>query len=337
MINQRLHGCVTEVNNISDRLMSIKIIAGPTTIRVVTCYAPQTGCRDEEKDEFWEELDAYLRLVDPEEHLLIGGDLNGHVGATRDGYEQCHGGQGFGDQNDDGRRTLDCAMAHDLAIANTYFKKRQTHLITYVSGGTSTQIDYWMLRRRDLKLVQDAKVIPSDNIGPQHRLLTLDRRMPNHLKAKIYKTVVRPVALYGAECWPASTKHHRALHAMEMCMLLWSLGLTRLDQVMNEDIRKVMGEAPITEKMREARLRWYGHVVRSDEDSVARTAMRLSPEGSQSTRKAGEKMAGSNKGGHQGSQRRPGRCLGSEQVEENMPESGPRAKTGQTLGKKKVL
>ena len=106
-----------------------------------------------------------------------------------------------------------------------------------------------------------------------------DRHMPDRLKAKIYKTVVRPVALYGSECWPAATKHERALHTMEMRMLRWSLGLTRLDHVMNTDVRKRMGVAPIVEKMREARLRWHGHVVRSDANSVARTALRLDPPG----------------------------------------------------------
>ncbi len=34
-----------------------------------------------------------------------------------------------------------------------------------------------------------------------------DRQMPIQLKGKIYKTVIRPVALYGSECWPATTKH----------------------------------------------------------------------------------------------------------------------------------
>ena len=51
------------------------------------------------------------------------------------------------------------------------------------------------------------------------------------------------------------------------------------DHVMNTDIRKRLGVMPIAEKMREARLRWYGHAVRSEEDSVAKTAMRLSPPG----------------------------------------------------------
>jgi len=46
-----------------------------------------------------------------------------------------------------------------------------------------------------------------------------DRRMPRRLTGQIYKTVVRPVALYGAECWPAAASHDKALHAMEMRML----------------------------------------------------------------------------------------------------------------------
>ena len=68
-------------------------------------------------------------------------------------------------------------------------------------------------------------------------------------------------------------------------MLRWALGLTRLDHGMNEDVRRVMGVAPITEKMREAHLRWYGHVVRSDEQLMVKMALRLSPDGPQPRRR----------------------------------------------------
>jgi len=46
-----------------------------------------------------------------------------------------------------------------------------------------------------------------------------DKRMPRYLKAKVYKAVVRPVAMYGSECWPATAKHEQSLHTMEMKML----------------------------------------------------------------------------------------------------------------------
>ncbi|XP_051785415.1 uncharacterized protein LOC127528739, partial [Erpetoichthys calabaricus] len=95
----------------------------------------------------------------------------------RNGYERFHGGQGYGSRNEDGERALDCAEAHDLAVANTFFKKKLTHLVTYSSGGRETQIDYLLTRRQHLKLVTDVKVIPSTNICPQHRLLVMDLKL----------------------------------------------------------------------------------------------------------------------------------------------------------------
>lgn len=55
--------------------------------------------------------------------------------------------------------------------------------------------------------------------------------MPIHLKAKVHKTVVHPIILYGAECWQATTNHEETLHAMELQMLHSTLGLTRLDYI----------------------------------------------------------------------------------------------------------
>lgn len=93
-----------------------------------------------------------------------------------------------------------------------------------------------------------------------------DQKMPMYLKSKVYKTVVHPVALYSSECWPATKKHEAALNAMEMRMLRWSIGLMRHDWVPNMDVWQLLGVAPIQEKQREACLRWFGHMMRSEAD-----------------------------------------------------------------------
>ncbi|KAK6757914.1 hypothetical protein RB195_015625 [Necator americanus] len=92
-------------------------------------------------------------------------------------FESCHGGYGYGARNDDGLRILEYAVASDLIIANTQYRKRKSHLITYTSGGRETQIDFWMLRRRDRRLLQDSKVIPTDHVAAQHHLLVMDLKI----------------------------------------------------------------------------------------------------------------------------------------------------------------
>lgn len=104
-------------------------------------YAPQTGCDDSTKEEFWTELQNTVARCDAEEILFLCGDLNGHVSNTQVTYK-CHGNQGYGNSYEDGRRILDFAEAHDLCVCNTFFKKRNTHLVTYVSGNNKSQIDF---------------------------------------------------------------------------------------------------------------------------------------------------------------------------------------------------
>ncbi|VDO40919.1 unnamed protein product [Haemonchus placei] len=62
---------------------------------------------------------------------------------------------------------------------------------------------------------------------------------------------------------------------MEIKMLRWTPGVTRPDRISNDAIRERFGVAPIVDKMREARLRWYGHVLRAKNDSVRKIGPNL--------------------------------------------------------------
>ena len=66
----------------------------------------------------------------------------------------------------------------------------------------------------------------------------------------------------------------------EMRMIRWMRGFTRIDRIRNGVIRGLAKIAPIKDKMRETRLRWFSHVKRRSVDaSVSRCEMINIPEG----------------------------------------------------------
>jgi hypothetical protein len=89
-----------------------------------------------------------------------------------------------------------------------------------------------------------------------------DKRVLQKLKVKFYRTTIRPAMLYGTECWPTKRRHIQRLSVVEMRMLRWICGHTRLDRVRNDDICDRLGVAPIEEKLIQHRLRWFEHVHR---------------------------------------------------------------------------
>ena len=97
--------------------------------------------------------------------------------------------------------------------------------------------------------------------------------MPRKLKMKLYMTVVRPVLLYGAECWTVRKKEEQILEKTEVRMLRRIKGVTLRDKVKSVDIRKELGVTSIQEKVREMRLHWYGHMQRMEENNEVRAVV----------------------------------------------------------------
>ncbi|XP_058009298.1 uncharacterized protein LOC131183163 [Hevea brasiliensis] len=97
-----------------------------------------------------------------------------------------------------------------------------------------------------------------------------DRKIPNKLKGKFYRTAIRSAMLYGSECWALKESYASKIRVAEMRMLRWMSGHTRLDKVRNESIREKVGVVPIEDKLREGRLRWFGHVKRRHTEAPVR-------------------------------------------------------------------
>ena len=115
---------------------------------MVSAYAPQVNNSMEKKNDFWEDLDGLIESLSKQERIVLGLDLIGHAVEESIGDEKIMGRYGDGTRNRERSMIVDFVKRMDLAIVNTYFKKKDKHRVTYKSGGKSTQVDYVMCRRR---------------------------------------------------------------------------------------------------------------------------------------------------------------------------------------------
>ena len=88
--------------------------------------------------------------------------------------------------------------------------------------------------------------------------------------------------LYGTECWPVKKVFEQRMEVTEMRMLRWMCGKTMLDRIRNQEFRETLRVAPISAKMRENRLRWFGHVQRKTHDAPVRRIECIIVEGKRS-------------------------------------------------------
>ncbi|KAK3535463.1 hypothetical protein QTP70_016885, partial [Hemibagrus guttatus] len=97
-----------------------------------------------------------------------------------------------------------------------------------------------------------------------------DQKISARIKGKVYRTVVRPAMLYGLETVSLRKRQESELEVAELKMLRFSLGVTRLDRIRNEYIRGTAHVGRLGDKVREARLRWFGHVKRRESEYIGR-------------------------------------------------------------------
>ena len=88
-----------------------------------------------------------------------------------------------------------------------------------------------------------------------------------------YKYIYKFTSLYGVECLTVGKEEEQILEKTEMRMLRSIKGVTLRDKVKSVDIRKELGVNSIKEKVRDMRLRWYGHMQRMEENNEVRAVV----------------------------------------------------------------
>ena len=99
-------------------------------------------------------------------------------------------------------------------------------------------------------------------VSPASSGVLCDRKLSARVKGKMFKSVVRSAMLYGMETVAVTEKQVENMEVAELKMVRWELGVTRKDKIRNEYVRGMAKIAKLGDKLRSARLRWYGHVRR---------------------------------------------------------------------------
>ena len=141
---------IIRVERISDRVIAIDLVIGKQIVKVVSCYAQWTGRSQIEKEGFWRQVEGFIMNTDINQEVILGGDMNGHVGQVANGFHEAHGNFGYGTRNAEGERILEFAEAMGYVVTSTLFKKRQSHMVTYESGN-KTAVDMILIKRQHKK------------------------------------------------------------------------------------------------------------------------------------------------------------------------------------------
>ena len=116
-------------------------------------------------------MDGLIESVLKQKRIVLGADRNRHTSEGNIGDEEVMGRYGAGTRKKEGSMVVDLDKNMNLAIVNTYFKKKDEQKVTYKSGKKSTQVDYVMCRRRNMEEMCNYKVMMNECVAKQHRMV----------------------------------------------------------------------------------------------------------------------------------------------------------------------
>jgi len=85
-------------------------------------------------------------------------------------------------------------------------------------------------------------------------------------RRRLHSSSVRSSMLHGSETWPARKENEVAIQRAEMRIVRWMCNVKAKNRVPGKELRERLGIDDIILILQQNRLRWYGHVLRKEEE-----------------------------------------------------------------------
>ena len=140
---------------------------------MVQACAPTNDAMDEEKDEFYNQVQDTVSSCNRNDMIVVVGDWNAKVGNNNTNRKELIGKFGIGIMNDNEERLCDFCSANGFIISGTIFPYKDIHKLTWRSpdGRTVNQIDHVLVNGNMRTSILDIRVMIGADIYGEHYLV----------------------------------------------------------------------------------------------------------------------------------------------------------------------
>ena len=158
---------------VSPRILTARFNSKGRKVTILQCYAPTNAADIEDKESFYQQLQAVVDKTPKRDLKILMGDLNAKVGSDNTNSELIMGSHGTGEQNENGELFTEFCTFNDLVIGGTIFPHKEIHKTTWTSpdGRTENQIDHITIGRKWRRSLQDVRVKRGADAASDHHLV----------------------------------------------------------------------------------------------------------------------------------------------------------------------
>ena len=159
---------------VSERLMKMRLpLTDGRQATILSCYAPTLQATDEDKDSFYDLIDAEVQRAPPSDKLILLGDFNARVGMDHAAWEGVIGRHGLGKMNNNGLRLLSFCSQNQLIVSNTIFDIKDIHKGSWMHPRSKVyhMLDYVLVRKRDRQDVRITRVMRGAECWSDHLMV----------------------------------------------------------------------------------------------------------------------------------------------------------------------
>lgn len=173
MISSRIRKSLLSFESINEKICKLRIKGRFRNMTFITVHAPTEDKTEQEKEDFYEELENVFNLCQEYDMVTILGDFNAKIGRE----DEMRGTVGkysmHENSNENGNLLIEFSVRNNLIIKSTCFPHKQIHLGTWKVPGSDivNQIDHVLTKKRHSSSIIDVKTCRGPNCDSDHYLV----------------------------------------------------------------------------------------------------------------------------------------------------------------------